>query len=126
MRTLLLAASLALLGAPCFAQAGTTDGTGPREVGTTTMPAGQYYITEQTTQKSYSLTVTDKGNMILGPAPDGIEVKTAATTNTTTSTTTTVGNSESAMKGLMKQGMEKGMSEMVKQAGEKELGNFMK
>jgi hypothetical protein len=41
--------------------------TEPTEVGTTTMPSGEYTVTERSSQKTYSLMVTSKGNMILGP-----------------------------------------------------------
>jgi hypothetical protein len=97
------------------------------------MPPGQYYITEQISHKSYSLTVTDKGNMILGAAPDGVEVKlsgAAAAAATATAATTKPASLLDSGKGLLKQGMEKGaekgMSTLVKDGASKELGNFMK
>ncbi len=49
--------------------AANTDITAPTEVGTTTMPAGQYLVTDQVSGKKYSLMVTSKGTMILGPGP---------------------------------------------------------
>jgi hypothetical protein len=115
-----------LLGVPsCLAQS-TTDATAstaaassaPSEVGTTTMPPGEYLVTEQTTGKRYNLTVTDKGTMILGAATTP-----ASTSTSTTSTTTTTGG---FMKGVAKQGMEKGMSEMIKNEGTNELKNILK
>ena len=140
--SLLLATTLALMVTPVWADdpasssATTTTTTaaapaGPQEVGNTTMPPGQYYITEQISHKSYSLTVTDKGNMILGAAPDGVEVKLsgAAATAATAATTKPASLLDSG-KGLMKQGMEKGvekgMSTLVKDGASKELGTFMK
>lgn len=53
------------------------------------MPPGQYYVTEQISKKSYSMTVTDKGNMILGPAPEGVTVTVTGTATTTAGATTT-------------------------------------
>jgi hypothetical protein len=147
MRSFLLATTLALMVTPVWADdpatssATTTTTTtttttaaapsGPQEVGTTTMPAGQYYITEQISHKSYSLTVTDKGNMILGAAPDGVEVKlSGAAATATTAATTNPASLLNSGKGLMKQGMEKGVekgvSTLVKDGASKELGNFMK
>jgi hypothetical protein len=42
--------------------------TGPTEVGTSAMPPGQYSLVEKISGKTYSLTVTNRGNMILSPA----------------------------------------------------------
>lgn len=45
---------------------------GPQEVGTTSMPAGNYLIKEKNTGKLYELMVSNKGTMILAPAaPQG-------------------------------------------------------
>ncbi|HEY9719809.1 MAG TPA: hypothetical protein V6C69_20180 [Trichormus sp.] len=143
MRSILLATTLALMVTPVWADNTATTTTtstttvaapsGPQEVGSTTMPPGQYYITEQISHKSYSLTVTDKGNMILGAAPDGVEVKlsgAAAAAATATAATTKPASLLDSGKGLLKQGMEKGaekgMSTLVKDGASKELGNFMK
>lgn len=161
MRNVMLALTIAL-SAMLPAAADTAPITGPQEVGTTTMPAGQYYVTEQISRKSYSLTVTQKGNMILGPAPDGLEVKLAgsaapaaataapATTNTPAisgapataaagtapaQTTTNsllpspTGVAGDVMKGLVKQGMQKGVNQLMKQGvggSTKELQNLLK
>jgi hypothetical protein len=140
MRSILLAVSSVLMASAALAD--TAPMAGPQEVGSTTMPPGQYYVTEQMSHKSYSLTVTDKGNMILGPAPDGVEVRlpgaattaavTAATTVTETGAKSTSilptasGVSGDAIKGLMKEGMQKGMSQLLKQGTENELKNFIK
>lgn len=138
MRFLFLAVTLSMIAAPVFAE----DVTGPKEVGTTTMPAGQYYVTEQISKKSYSLTVTDKGSMILGPAPAGVSVAVTDTNaaGTSTATTATAAASEAsgnaatnavnsaagqaagfipslknpAMDGLMRQGIQQGTQQMNK------------
>lgn len=141
MRTMFFALTVILSVLPACAQ----DPSGPQEVGTTTMPAGQYYVTEQISKKSYSLTVTQKGNMILGPAPQGVEVQVGGTAapvpaptvvapaaGTTaapgaaaappaagTAPLSVTGVAGDAFKGLVKQGvqkgMQKGMTELVKQ-----------
>jgi hypothetical protein len=92
------------------------------------MPPGQYYITEQISHKSYSLTVTDKGNMILGAAPDGVEVKLsgAAAAAATTKPASLLDSGRGLLKQGMEKGAEKGMSTLVKDGASKELGNFMK
>src|SRR5258705_6301577 len=41
--------------------------TEPTEVGLSTMPPGEYTLTEKKTSKTYSLMVTKKGSMIMGP-----------------------------------------------------------
>lgn len=165
MRHALLALSIAF-SAMLPAAADTAPITGPQEVGTTTMPAGQYYVTEQISHRSYSLTVTQKGNMILGPAPEGLEVKiagsaTPATPGTpatpaaastpavapgapataaagappaqaTTNSLIPNGVAGDMMKGLVKQGMQKGVNELMKQGvkqgvgGTKGLENLLK
>lgn len=164
MRHVMLALTIAL-SAMLPAAADTAPITGPQEVGNTTMPAGQYYVTEQISHKSYSLTVTQKGNMILGPAPEGLEVKiagsatpatpgtpatpaTAATTpavapaataaagapptQATTNSLVPTGVAGDMMKGLVKQGMQKGVNELMKQGvkqgvgGTKGLENLLK
>ena len=44
------------------------DVTEPTEVGTTTIHPGEYVLTEKKSNKAYSLMVTKKGMMIMGPA----------------------------------------------------------
>lgn len=139
MRFLFLALSLSMIALPVFAE----EVTGPKEVGTTTMPAGQYYVTEQISKKSYSLTVTDKGSMILGPAPAGVSVAVtdtnAAGTSAAAATATPAASEASgnaaanavnsaagqaagfiptlknpAIDGLMRQGIQQGTQQMNK------------
>lgn len=135
MRATLLATTLALIVSPVFAQGSpsATSTQPPTEVGTTTMPPGQYYITEQTTHKSYSLVVSDKGNMILGAAPDGLQVTLPTSTAATTAPATTASAAsqspttlESMLKKEATKGVEQGMSSLVKQGATKELGNLLK
>ncbi len=131
MRSLFLAMTLTIIAAPVWAE----EVTGPKEVGSTTMPPGQYHITEQISKKSYSLTVTDKGNMILGPALADVDVKAVAPA-ATAPTATTAGDaaaaaakpaiSNEALNGLMKQGLQRGMTELVKQGGTKQIQKYMK
>lgn len=61
--------SFLVLGVPAQSLAGgLSDMTTPTEVGTTSIPSGDYVVTDNTTGKSYGLTVTTKGTMILSPA----------------------------------------------------------
>jgi hypothetical protein len=134
MRSLFLAMTLTIIAAPVWAE----EVTGPKEVGSTTMPPGQYHITEQISKKSYSLTVTDKGNMILGPAPADVEVKagapaaaaptatTAATSGDAAAAAAKPATANDALNGLMKQGLQRGMTELVKQGGTKQIQKYMK
>lgn len=157
MRIVILALSVVLSALPACAQA--PDQSGPQEVGTTTMPPGQYFVTEQISKKSYSLTVTQKGNMILGPAPEGLEVKMtaapaapaappaaavpatpaagaaaaapgaapAAAPAGAQSSLLPTGVAGDVMKGLVKQGMQKGVNELMKQgANTKQLQKLIK
>jgi len=88
------------------------DVSGPQEVGTTSMPAGNYLITEQTSGKTYDLMVSNKGTMILAPAPKaGAAAAPAATTTGTASPVSSFGTS--AVKGLMQKGVEKGVTQMM-------------
>jgi len=74
MKTMISAlALLVTIAVPCLADDPAAP-VAPKEVGNTAMPAGQYLITEQTSGKSFSLTVTDTGVMILGAAPAGTTV----------------------------------------------------
>ena len=101
--------------------AGTTSvSAAPSEVGTTTMPAGQYIVTEQSSGQRYSLTVTNKGTMILGAAPPAVSTSAASTAPGGTI------NKTGLLESAAKAGMEKGVSGLVKSQGEKELGNFFK
>ncbi len=143
MRPIFFALTLAITALPSLAQI-----TGPQEVGTTTMPSGQYFITEQLSHKSYNLTVTDKGNMILAPAAGSETPATsvvpavpaagaaAATPATPASPFAGIAPAapaqaaaaattapKSLSKTLVQQGVEKGMSELTKLGGTGALGS---
>jgi len=85
MRAIMLALSILVVGAAAQAQTATSssvsDLSAPQEVGNTTMPPGNYVVTEQASGKSYNLMVSSKGTMILAPA-----TKAAAVTTTTVTT----------------------------------------
>ena len=60
--------SFLVLGVPYQSLAGgLSDMTTPTEVGTTSIPSGDYVVTDKSTGKTYGLTVTTKGTMILSP-----------------------------------------------------------
>jgi hypothetical protein len=40
----------------------------PTEAGSTNLPSGNYVITDESTGKSYPMTVTSQGTMIIGPS----------------------------------------------------------
>jgi hypothetical protein len=118
--------------------------TAPTDVGNTTMPPGEYLVTEKSSSKAYSLMVTSKGTMILAPAPNhaAAAVQTpaaptatvapaagaAATTAATTAAVAPGGSSmvSGAMKGLMQKGMQEGMNQLVKGGATKQLNKFIK
>ena len=104
-----------------FASAQTTDTatkadiTAPTEVGTTTMPAGQYLVIDQVSGKKYSLMVSSKGTMILGPAPVAAAAGApAATTGKPTKTSTVESLAEKQVGNYIKnEGLSK-MENMIK------------
>lgn len=72
MKKLVLSLAMVLLSTSAVsAQGASKEITTPTEVGTTSMPAGNYIVTEQSSGKSYALMVSSKGTMILSPAPAG-------------------------------------------------------
>lgn len=81
MHKLLPLALAFLIQAPAIAQTASPAITGPTEIGTTTMAAGQYQVTDKTSGKVYDLMVTGKGNMILSPSA-GSGAATSATSVT--------------------------------------------
>ncbi len=92
--------------------------TAPTEVGKTTMPSGQYLMTEVSSGKQYSLTVTDKGTMIFGPAP----VTPAAAAATAAAAPAASSKAASGVKGLVEKQAEK----YIQTKGVSELQNFIK
>jgi len=83
MRAIMLALSLAFVASAVQAQTAASsklDLSTPQEVGNTSMPPGNYVVTEQTSGKSYNLMVSSKGTMILAPATKAATQATAAAT----------------------------------------------
>lgn len=124
--TLISVLVLGFICVPAFAQdagsAGSTAITAittPTEVGNTSMPPGQYVITEQISNKSYNLTVSSKGTMILAPATAAAPAGTAAAATAPGAAGNTM------MKNLMHQGMEKGATELMKMETKGTLNNFL-
>ena len=140
--------------APAFAQASPPALAGPTEVGTTTMAAGQYQVTDKANGKVYDLMVTGKGNMILSPsasvaavnaptasaaaavgAPAAV-VNSSAAANTTTNAAATAAapstaaaapaGASSAINNLVNQGMQRGMTELMKRGATNQLKNLVK
>lgn len=131
--------SLALLFAlmfampSCYAQGAnsqvsntSTETMAPSEVGTTTMPSGQYLVIEQTTNKRYSLTVTNKGNMILGAAPAAAVQATGVQAGANAALPNQSNQAGDLVKGLAKQGMQRGMNELLKNGATKQLDKYIK
>lgn len=103
------------------------DSSGPVEVGTTSMPAGNYLITEQTSGKSYTLMVSNKGTMILAPAPKAVGTAGApAAPGATAAAATPSSVGTSAVKNMVQKGVEKGVTEMFEKNATNELGKFIK
>ncbi len=131
MRKLFLVASLFAI-ANTAAYSDTTPGatsstslevTGPQEVGSTSMPAGNYLITEQTSGKCYSLMVSNKGTMILAPAPAST-AKSAPTGQVAPAAQSALGTP--AVKNLVEKGLQKGVTEMIEKNATNSLNKFIK
>lgn len=103
--------------------------TGPQEVGTTTMPPGNYLIKEQTSGKTFELMVSTKGTMILAPAPAGATV-TAATAAPNAATqpaqTNLTGLGSSALKKMVQEQVTKGVTNAIEKDATNSLGKFIK
>ncbi|MBP9092634.1 hypothetical protein KBI23_16550 [bacterium] len=152
MYKLLAVALAALLQAPAWAQTASPALTGPTEVGTTTMAAGQYQVTDKTNGKVYDLMVTGKGNMILSPSaaaaassgtaaaavtppaavspsaavsPPAIAPVAGASAVSGTAAGATQGAS-STINNLVNQGMQRGMNELMKRGATNQLKNLVK
>jgi len=138
MRKFMMAFSLLFMAcSPAYADglAGTATSTslavtGPQEVGTTSMPAGNYLITEQTSGKAYSLMVSNKGTMILAPPPAAAvatTVVTPAVQPAAAAVAATPGAmGSSLMKNLVQQGMQKGMTQVIEKEATSTLKKYMK
>lgn len=135
---LLVAASLVVIGLPCMA--GPTDISGPTEVGTTIMPAGSYTLRDEKSKKVYTLTVTTKGTMIVAPATASIEpipnVQATTTANAPAGAAVApvgaaavpgaAAGKNDALNKLMQKGMQRGVKELMKRGGTKQIENLIK
>ncbi len=135
---------------PASAQASSPALTGPTEVGTTTMAAGQYQVTDKANGKVYDLMVTGKGNMILSPSASAAAVpaptataaaavgapaavvnssaaaNTAASAAAPASAAASPSGASSAINNLVNQGMQRGMTELMKRGATNQLKNLVK
>lgn len=140
--------------APVSAQASPPALTGPTEVGTTTMAAGQYQVTDKANGKVYDLMVTGKGNMILSPSASAAAVNAptastaaavgapaavvnssaaaspaaspAASAAAPASSAAAPSGASSAINNLVNQGMQRGMTELMKRGATNQLKNLVK
>jgi len=96
--------------------------TAPTEVGTTTMPAGQYTVIDQTSGKKYSLMVTTKGTMILGSAP----IATASAAVAPGADAASAASSKSGLTGLAERQLQKGATTLIEKQGMSEIKSFIK
>jgi len=103
LMTCLVLCSFAWLGTVALAQMrNLTDLTTPTEVGTTTIPSGNYVVTDEATGRTYPLTVTTQGNMIIGPA------------GTTTRGLSGVSSTRPGIKKTLERELEQGVTNMIK------------
>ena len=79
----------------------------PTELGTTSMPSGSYMVTDESTGKSYPMTVTAQGTMVIGPA----------------GTSTQALNTKPAG---MKRGLEREVTDVIRREGTGEIQNLIK
>ena len=76
--------------------------TAPTEMGTTSMPSGNYIVTDQTTGRAYPLTVTERGTMIIGPAGSSPQGMTGLPTK------------RPSMKRTLEREVEQGVTDMIR------------
>ncbi|MBS2004278.1 MAG: hypothetical protein JST44_22415 [Cyanobacteria bacterium SZAS LIN-5] len=106
--------------------------TGPQEVGTTSMPPGNYLIKEQTTGKTFELMVSTKGTMILAPAPAGttIAAPAAAASPANASAASPQSNltnlGTNALKKMVQDQVTKGVTNVIQKDATNSLGKFIK
>lgn len=106
--------SFAFLGTMALAQLHTlAELTTPTEVGTTIIPSGTYIMMDQTTGKSYALTVTSRGNMILAPAPAAQGLTGAPATR-------------SGLGNILQREMQRGVTNVIQRGGASQLQNLIK
>ena len=121
--------------------------TEPTEIGSTSIPAGEYTVTDKKTSKAYTLMVTKKGSMILGPgaaptlaapavapAPAPVATPAAAVTPAAVPAPAAPGAASSLansktmneIKGLVQKGMQQGMGQLMKGGATSKLQNLIK
>lgn len=133
MKKLVLSLAMVLLSTSAvLAQGASKEITTPTEVGTTSMPAGNYIVTEQSSGKSYALMVSSKGTMILSPAPAGASAAAvpvhasgaAAAPGGQTATAEHKPNSQ--IKNLMNKEIQKGALQLLNSGTGKQLKDLIK
>ncbi len=135
-RVLISGLMLALSSGAAYADttgAMTTPITTPTEVGTTSMPAGNYIVTEQSSHQSYALMVSSKGTMILSPAPanaaaaqpTGTAAVPAAAVATPAPGVPAAGVGSATMTKLMSKGLEKGAMQLIQSGATKQIKQFI-
>jgi hypothetical protein len=126
----------------------------PTEVGTTTMPPGEYDMVHKGSHKTYTLMVTSKGMMIMAPDKDGVNAAVppaavvpaagaAVTTTAAPALTAPVVPAQQAsatqiatpgksllgndmVKGIMQQGMKEGMNQLGKFGAKGQINKLLK
>lgn len=89
------------------------DVSAPTEVGTTSIPSGNYVVMDQSTGKSYPLSVTTNGTMIIGPA------------GTSPQSLTGVPVKQSLGKTLQQE-VRQGATDLMKREGTSQIQNLLK
>jgi hypothetical protein len=120
------------------------DITEPTEVGSTTMPPGEYTMVHNGSSKAYTLMVTAKGMMIMSPGKSDLAVTKPAAAVTaapaaavapaaagpTTSAAPASGASSllgnDLVKGLVQKGMKEGMGQLGKMGGQGQINKLLK
>jgi hypothetical protein len=127
--TLCCNSALAQTSSPGTSENASNSITGPQEVGTTTMPPGNYLVKEQTSGKTFELMVSTKGTMILAPAP--ASAPPAATTSSTGASVVPNQNNltnlgTNALKKMVQEQMTRGVTNVIEKDATNSLGKFMK
>lgn len=132
MKKLVLSlAMVALSTSAVSAQGASKEITTPTEVGTTSMPAGNYIVTEQSSGKSYALMVSSKGTMILSPPPAGasagVAPKAAAPAGAPADQTASAEHKpNSQIKNLVNKEIQKGAMQLMRSGTGKQLKDLIK
>ncbi|PWU03155.1 MAG: hypothetical protein C5B53_00815 [Candidatus Melainabacteria bacterium] len=106
--------SFATLGTVALALNRLGDVTSPTEVGTTTIPSGNYVVMDQSTGKSYPLSVTTNGTMIIGPA------------GTSPQSLTGLPTSKQSLTKTLEQEVRQGANDLMRREGTNQLQNLIK